>query len=62
MKGGKWLAPRELYEIEQMEKQHAKLLAACKSALWRMEQYNYSAMLPTIRMLRTIIAEIEGES
>ena len=69
MKGGRWLAPGELYEVEQLKKQHADLLAACEAALDSLEYIErnhpdlsgYGVRQDRIDQLHTTIAKAKGE-
>lgn len=40
---------------------NAELLEACEAALWRLEQYDYSAMQGTLDKVRAAIAKAKGE-
>lgn len=38
-----------------------ELLEACTAALWRLKQYDYAAMEPTIKKLEVAIAKAKGD-
>lgn len=63
MKGGQWFAPGELYEIEQMRKQHADLLAACENLLEAIEDLigddEFDYLGECMREARAVIAEVQ---